>query len=58
MNLSSQVWEVMILYNRLKKLFNNNRLTEKELDNAVTKGWITEEEKAEIITGKGTGNGR
>lgn len=48
----------MILYNRLKKLFNSGRLTEKELDNAVTKDWITEEEKVEIITGKGTGNGR
>lgn len=46
------------MYNRLKKLFNNNRLTEKELDNAVTKGWITKEEKAEIITGKGTKDGR
>lgn len=46
------------MYNRLKKLFNNNRLTEKELDNAVTKGWITDAEKAEIISGKGTENGR
>lgn len=48
----------MALYNRLKKLYGEKRLTEKGLENAVAKGWITEEEKTEIITGKGTGNGK
>lgn len=51
-NLSLQVWEVMILFNRLKKLYMADRLTEVGLENAVLKGWITEEQKAAIIAEK------
>lgn len=51
-NLSLQVWEVMILFNRLKKLYMADRLTEAGLENAVLKGWITEEQKAAIIAEK------
>lgn len=51
-NLSLQVWEVMILFNRLKKLYMAGRLTEAGLENAVLKGWITEEQKTAIIAEK------
>jgi hypothetical protein len=38
------------LYNRLKKLYNEGRLTEAGLENAVTRGWITKEQKEAIVT--------
>ena len=37
------------LYNRLKWLYTAGRITETHLDAAVTKGWITVEEKNEIM---------
>lgn len=33
----------------LKELFYNNKINEKTLENAVTKGWITSDEKIQII---------
>lgn len=39
------------MFNRLKRLYNQGRLTEAALERAVTLGWITEEEKQEIIDG-------
>lgn len=39
------------MYSRLKRLYEQDRLTEDGLQNAVAKGWITEDEKAEIIAG-------
>lgn len=37
------------MYETLKRLYNEGRLTEVGLSNAVTKGWITEEEKNSIL---------
>lgn len=37
------------MYEILKKLYIGERLTLQGLDNAVTKGWITEEQKEEIL---------
>ncbi len=34
---------------RLKKLYKQDKLNEKNLDNAITKGWITKEQKTEIM---------
>lgn len=42
----------MILFNRLKKLYMEGRLTATGLENAVAKGWITREQKAAIIAEK------
>lgn len=36
------------MYNRLKKLYEAERLTLEELENAVKKGWITDEQFREI----------
>ncbi|MGV9141408.1 MAG: XkdX family protein [Promethearchaeota archaeon] len=33
----------------LKKLYEAGKITENELDNGVEKGWVTEEEKEEIL---------
>lgn len=33
----------------LKKMYQAGRITEAHIDNAVSKGWITEEEKNEIL---------
>ena len=40
------------MFNRLKKLYMADRLTKAGLENAVLKGWITEEQKAAIIAEK------
>lgn len=40
------------MYNRLKKLYLAGRLNDTGLENAVAKGWITEEQKAEIVEAK------
>lgn len=37
------------MYNYLKKLYNEGKLSAAGIENAVTKGWITEEEKNAII---------
>ena len=37
------------MYKRLKKLYLAGRLNDTGLENAVTRGWITEDQKAEII---------
>lgn len=39
------------MFDRLKKLYDNKRLTKAELKNAVKRGWITGEEY-ETITGE------
>ena len=36
----------------IKKLYLEGRLTEYGLDNAVSRGWITADEKAEIKSSK------
>lgn len=40
------------MYERLKKLYKEGRLTEAALKNAVKKGWITENEMKEIMAAK------
>jgi len=40
------------MYDRLLKLYLQGRLTEAQLQNAVTKGWITQEEYERIIASK------
>jgi hypothetical protein len=37
------------MYETLYRLFINGKLTELGIINAVTKGWITDEEKEKII---------
>ena len=37
------------MFNTLERLYTEGRLTEVGLSNAVTKGWITEEEKNSIL---------
>lgn len=37
------------MYETLLRLYQESKLKETGLNNAVTKGWITEEQKAEII---------
>lgn len=41
-----------IMREKIEKLYLEGELTEKGLDNAVKKKWITAEEKAEIIEKK------
>lgn len=38
------------MFETLKRMWCEGKLTESKLDNAVTKGWITLEQKQEIIT--------
>lgn len=38
------------MYYTLSRLYKAGKITDDELTNAVTKEWITDEEKAEIIT--------
>lgn len=38
------------MYERLKALYMQSRLTAQQLEIAVTKGWITEEQRQAIIT--------
>lgn len=40
------------MYNTLKRLFLSGKLDETGLENAVTKGWITDEQKNAIIACK------
>lgn len=40
------------MYERLKRLYNEGRCTEAMLERAVKFGWITEEQKDEIISSK------
>ena len=40
------------MFNRLKRLYEQGKITEAGLQNAVTKGWITQEEYT-LITQKG-----
>lgn len=37
------------MYETLKRLWLEGKLTDKNLQNAVSKGWITEEQMIEII---------
>ena len=38
------------MYNRLKALYRSGKISEQQLSIAVTKGWITEAQKREIIS--------
>ena len=38
-----------VMYGTLERLYSEGRLTEVGLNNAVGKGWITEEEKNTIL---------
>lgn len=40
------------MYERLLYLYNQGKLNEEQLGIAVSKGWIIEEEKTEIINSK------
>lgn len=40
------------MYERLKRLYRNGEINENGLEKAVTKGWITEEQKEKIIKGE------
>lgn len=42
------------MFNRLKRLYNEKRLSDDGLANAVARGWITEEERQEIVGGNTT----
>ena len=37
------------MFEYLKSLYQKGKISEVGLDNAVSKGWITEEEKQEIV---------
>jgi len=37
------------MFEYLKELYQEGRISEAGLDNAVSKGWITEEQKQEIV---------
>lgn len=41
------------MYERVKKLYLEERINEYGLDNAIKFGWITEEQKQEIMQSKG-----
>ena len=38
------------MFERLKRLYTEGKLDEAAIRNAVTKGWITEEQATEILT--------
>lgn len=40
------------MYNRLKRLYDEGRITQEKLRKAVELGWITAEEYMEIVGGK------
>lgn len=40
------------MYERLKRLYYSGALKEEGLMNAVIKGWITEAQRQEIVSGK------
>jgi hypothetical protein len=39
------------MFERLKYLYSNGMINETHLDNAIAKGWLTEEEKSQIVGG-------
>ena len=41
------------MYERVKRLYNEGKIDETGLDKAIDLGWITEEQKTEIINSKG-----
>lgn len=43
------------MYNRLKRLYDEGRITQEKLRKAVELGWITAEEYMEIIGGADNG---
>lgn len=43
------------MYERLKRLYDEGRLSVSGLANALNKGWITEEEMQRIIAGEKVG---
>lgn len=42
-----------IMYATIKRLYHEGKIDESGLDNAIKKGWITDKEKADIMTEKG-----
>ena len=38
------------MFERLKRLYNEGKIDEAGLESAVEKGWITEEQKIQIMT--------
>ena len=48
----SRFLEVSKMYERLKRLYQEGRASEAMLQNAVKRGWITDEEMQEIIASK------
>lgn len=40
------------MYNKLKDMYIRGLLDETKLDNAIKKGWITPEQKQEILNSK------
>lgn len=40
------------MYERLKRLYLDGKLTKVQLEKAVDKGWITKEQWKEIVKGK------
>lgn len=40
------------MFNRLKNMYLEERIGEKELDNAIAKGWISIKQKLEIMNAK------
>lgn len=38
------------MYNRLKRLYSTGAIDDAALNNAAIKGWISEEEKASILS--------
>ena len=43
-------------YERIKRLYHEGKLTEAGLDRAVAFGWITEDEKQQIMEGNDENN--
>lgn len=41
-----------IMYATVRRLYLTGKIDESGLDNAIKRGWITEQEKANIITEK------
>ena len=40
------------MFERLKRLYESGQLDQKGVENAVAKGWITQEQAAEILAPK------
>lgn len=41
------------MYERLKRLYHEGKIDEQGLENAVAKGWITEDQRVQIIEDEG-----